>query len=452
MIISDLTPSINDLWFLPLGGTGEIGMNLNLYGHAGQWLMVDCGVTFNSTLSPEDTTEYEVVSADPSFIAGRHEMLAGIVITHAHEDHIGALPHLWRRFQCPVYTTPFTAEFLRRKLAQFGLLGEVPIIEVHSGDRIDIGSFDVEWLPLTHSLPEPQSLVIRTRAGTVFHTADWKIDNNPVVGRPFDPALFKALAKENITAMVCDSTNANRAGRSISEGDCHKGLFDLIDTAEGRVVVGCFGSNIARLITLARIAVQTGRHMALIGRSLLNMVNTAVATHVWPKELKLIQSSHLAYLPKNEVLVVATGSQGEPRTALNRLANDSHFDMDLEAGDTVIFSSIVIPGNEESVTRLVKNLKRKKVHVFEANAAENPIHASGHPCADEVADLYSWVKPEIAVPVHGEAEHLTANAAIAKQNQVSKQLIGKNGDLYVLSGHSRIRSNAVPAGRIELKQ
>jgi ribonuclease J len=435
-----------------LGGTGEIGMNMNVYGHDDQWLLVDCGVTFNAPLEPDSSVEHEVVCADPTFLQERKEQLAGIVITHAHEDHIGAVAHLWRKFECPVYTTKFTAEFLRRKLAQNGLLADVPIVEVDTGSRIDIGVFNVEWLALTHSLPEPHALVIRTKAGNVFHTGDWKIDPRPVLGEPFDPLPFKELAHENINAMVCDSTNANRPGRSLSEGDCFPGLLEHISNAEGRVVVACFGSNIARLVTIGEIAKETGRYVGLLGRSLINMVNTAKATNVWPQHLTFAEVGHFPYLPTHEVLVVATGSQGEPRTALARLAADNHFDMDLEAGDTVIFSSIVIPGNEESVERLIKNLKRKKINVITAKASEHPIHASGHPCADEVADLYRWVKPAIAIPVHGEAEHMQANAAIAKEQGVSTQLTGSNGDLFILTGRGKVRKQAVKTGRIALTQ
>jgi ribonuclease J len=427
-------------------------MNMNLYGHDDQWIMVDCGVTFNAPLSAADDTEHDVVSADPKFIKDRKDQLAGMVITHAHEDHIGAVAHLWRQFECPVYTTKFTAEFLRRKLAQAGLLGQVPIIEIDSGARVDVGPFNIEWLPLTHSLPEPHALVIRTTAGNVFHTGDWKIDPRPVLGEAFDPLPFKELANEHISAMVCDSTNANRPGRSLSEGDCFPGLHELISKAEGRVVVACFGSNIARLVTIGQIANETGRYVGLLGRSLINMVSTAKATNIWPHEIKIAEANHFPYLPRHEVLAVATGSQGEPRTALARLAADNHFDMELEAGDTVIFSSIVIPGNEESVERLVKNLKRKKIHVVMAKDSEHPIHASGHPCADEVADLYSWVKPTIAVPVHGEAEHMAANATIAKTQGVPSQLTGTNGDLFILNGRGKIRKQVVKTGRIALKQ
>lgn len=232
-------------------------MNMNLYGHAGQWLMMDCGITFNSPLCTESESKtsglhkHDIVAADPWFISQRKEQLAGIVITHAHEDHIGALPYLWRRFKCPVYTTKYTAEILRRKLARGGLGDNIPIIEIDSGERVDIGEFNVEWMLITHSLPEPHAFVIRTSAGNVFHTADWKIDLAPVTDKPFNSHPFKLLAKQDILAMVCDSTNATREGYSVSEQQCYKGLKQAVVNAKGRVVVGCFSSNIARLITLA---------------------------------------------------------------------------------------------------------------------------------------------------------------------------------------------------------
>lgn len=450
--MTHLMPGSKDLYFLPLGGTGEIGMNMNLYGHDDRWLMVDCGVTFKDTLTPDSTRLFDVISADPAFITRQAERLCGLVITHAHEDHIGAVADLWRRLQCPVYTTAFTAEFLRRKLAEQGLLGQVPIIEVDSGATLDIGPFSVEWLPLTHSLPEPHALVIRTPAGNVFHTGDWKIDAQPIVGEPFDPAPFQALGDGAIDAMVCDSTNANRPGRSLSEGDCFAGLYTQVKQAKGRVIVGCFGSNIARLITLCRIAQETGRHVGLLGRSLLNMVSTAKATGIWPADCKIIDAGHLPYLPPHEVLAIATGSQGEPRTALHRLATDSHWDMDISAGDTVIFSAIVIPGNEDAVKRLVQGLKRKNVSVVMAGDCKQPIHASGHPSADDVADLYGWVRPRIAIPVHGEAEHIAANADIAKSTGVRRQLTGTNGDLFVISGPGKVRRKAAVTGRIALRE
>ncbi len=261
-------------------------MNMNLYGHHGQWLMVDCGVMFDrSRLQPDGSNS--VVSADPNFIASRRQRLVGLVITHAHEDHVGAVPYLWKELQCPVYTTPFAAEILRRKLSETDLVDRVPIIEVTSGDRRQIGHFEVEWLAITHSLPEPHALLLRAGSTRIFHTADWKIDPQPVLGSAFDGQAFRGLANKKVTAMICDSTNAVVPGHSVSEGQCFEGLLSLIRPAEGRVIVACFGSNVARLITLSRIAVQTGRYMALYGRSLLNMVSAARRTDHWPSEARV---------------------------------------------------------------------------------------------------------------------------------------------------------------------
>ncbi len=444
---ADLTPGPSDFWFLPLGGTGEIGMNLNLYGHHGQWLMVDCGVMFDKE-HPQADGNSSVVSADPHFIALRRQRLVGLVITHAHEDHVGAVPYLWRELKCPVYTTPFTAEILRRKLVEFDLLDEVPIIEVETGERHQVGQFEIEWLAITHSLPEPHALVLRAGKSTVFHTADWKLDPDPILGKAFDPQPFKRLADENITAMVCDSTNAVVPGHSVSEGHCFDGLLALVKRCEGRVIVGCFGSNVARLITLARIAERTGRYMALYGRSLRNMVSAARRTGHWPDNLKVADGRHLGYLPRHEVLAVATGSQGEPKAALKRMAMDSYRDLELDQGDTVIFSAKVIPGNEEAVSSLISQLRAREVTVIEAADSEIPIHASGHPCQEELKQLYGWVKPRIAIPVHGTPEHINANASIARELGIGKQLCGVNGDLYRLAPQVSIKRKAVKVGRL----
>lgn len=448
-------PSVNDLWFLPLGGCGEIGMNLNLYGHAGRWLMVDCGVTFNNPLSPDyqpDSTlaSAEVLAADPAFISARRDLLCGIVITHAHEDHIGALPALWPRFQCPVYTTPFTAEVLRRKLAGTDLAQQMPIIEIASGDTANIGPFAVHFQAITHSIPEPQALVIKTLAGSIFHTADWKMDANPITGRAFKAAPFKRLGGQNITAMVCDSTNALRAGFSISESDCAKALEQVIAQATGRVVVSSFSSNVGRLISLARIAAKTGRYLALMGRALHNMVGAARATGYWPENLTLADAEHIGYLPKQEILVLATGCQGEPRAALSKLADDSHPQLSLESGDLVIFSAITIPGNEMLISRLVDKFRARNIDILQSHDTPLPIHVSGHPCQGELDLLYRWVKPQLAVPVHGEAQHMAANSEIAKAAGVSQQLTGKNGDLFVLAPKPRLWPGFAKAGRIAI--
>lgn len=449
-----MTPDHHDLWFLPLGGTGEIGMNLNLYGHDGQWLMVDCGVTFPKPgrLAADGSVHHRgeppVQMADPAFIADRRDQLAGLVITHAHEDHVGAVPYLWPLLQCPIYTSRFTAEILRRKLAEAELLHRVPIIVVEVGDRRCIGPFEVEWLALTHSIPDPNALMIRTPAGNVFHSGDWKLDDEPLVGHGYSPDTFRALAEEGVDVMVCDSTNATVSGHSTSERVLHDGLLQAVADAPGRVVVTCFGSNIARLHTLAQVAKQTGRYMGLLGRSLVNMSGAAKAAGLWDSDDHLINPGHLGYLPRDEVLAVATGSQGEPRTALTRLAAGSHPDLELEAGDRVIFSARAIPGNEEAIANLIGKLQGQGVEVITAEAAELPIHASGHPASEELEAMYRWVKPAVAIPVHGEAEHMAAHARIARDTGVPKALVGRNGDLFMVRPVPGIRRQLVATGRL----
>jgi ribonuclease J len=437
-------------------------MNMNLYGHAGSWLMVDCGVTFQSPLRPEYLQSegssvlardiFDVVSADPSFISSRKQQLAGIVITHAHEDHVGALPYLWQRFKCPVYTTKYTAEILRRKLNRDNLAQRMPIIEVETNQRVDIGPFNVEWLGITHSIPEPHALMIRTEAGSVFHTADWKIDKKPITDQPFNAHPFKLLAKQNVNAMVCDSTNALRPGHSISESECSAGLLELVEQAPGRVVVGCFSSNIARMISLAKIAQKTGRYLALFGRSLQNTVGAAKATGHWPDDLNVIDAYHAGYLLKHEVLAVATGSQGESRAALSQMAQDNYRNLSLEADDLIIFSSIIIPGNEKLIDRMIEQFHQRKIRTILAEEHSKPIHASGHPYQDELKLMYEWVKPQLAIPTHGEPKHLRANADIANQCHVPKSLTGLNGDLFIIAPQPKLIKGAVKTGRVPLQQ
>ena len=449
-----MTPDHHDLWFLPLGGTGEIGMNLNLYGHDGRWLMVDCGVTFPrpGRVSADGRVHHRgeppVQMADPAFIADRRDQLAGLVITHAHEDHVGAVPYLWPLLQCPIYTSRFTAEILRRKLAEHELLHRVPIHVVDVGDRRGIGPFEVEWLALTHSIPDPNALMIRTAAGSIFHSGDWKLDSDPLVGHGYSPDTFRALGQEGVNAMVCDSTNATVNGHSTSERVLYDGLRAVVGPATGRVVVACFGSNIARLHTLARVARDTGRYMGLLGRSLVNMAGAARAAGLWNARDHLINPAHLGYLPRNEVLAVATGSQGEPRTALHRLAAGQHPDVELEAGDQVVFSARAIPGNEEAIAGLVARLEQLGVTVVTAESAALPIHASGHPAAEELRAMYDWVRPTVAIPVHGEAEHMERHADIARACGVPRRLVGRNGDLFMIRPVAGVRRQAVATGRL----
>lgn len=437
-----MTPSDQDLWFLPLGGTGEIGMNLNLYGHAGRWLMVDCGVTFAKQGEPGP----HVQMADPDFIARRAGDLEALVLTHAHEDHVGAVAHLWPRLRCPVYATAFTAAILRRKLAEAGLVERVEVHVVERDARVTLGPFDVEWLAITHSIPEAHGLLIRTAAGTVFHTGDWKLDPGPVLGPAVDAARFRALGSLGIDAMVCDSTNAMVDGHSRSEAELARGLSEVVRAATGRVIVTTFGSNVARLHTLARVARDSGRYMGVLGRSLVNMVGAARSSGNWAPATKLVDAMELGWLPREEVLAVATGSQGDPGAALDRLAAGNHPAMELQAGDTVVFSSRVIPGNEEIVARILRRLERLKVHIVTDDDA--PIHASGHPARDELRQMYQWVRPRIAIPTHGEPQHMQANAEVARDCQVLRRLTGRNGDLFLIAPQPGVRRRAATVGRL----
>lgn len=437
-------PRQDDLWFLPLGGTGEIGMNLNLYGHAGRWLMVDCGVTFAREGEPGP----HVQMADPGFIEQRRDDLLALLITHAHEDHVGAVAQLWPRLRCPVITSRFTAEVLRRKLAEVGLVDRVPMQLVSPGEEVDLAPFRVQWLPITHSIPEAHALVLRTALGTVLHTGDWKLDPDPVVGQPTPEPLFRTLGQEGVDALVCDSTNAMVAGHSTSEAALRSGLEGVVRSAPGRVVVTTFGSNIARLHTLAAVAQSCGRYMTVLGRSLENMVAAARGSGLWRPARDLVPARELGYLAPAEILLVATGSQGDPGAALDRLARGRHPELELEPGDRVVFSSRLIPGNEDRLRALMRRLEQRQVEVVTAEDAL--IHASGHPCQEELLTLYGWVRPRLLIPVHGEADHLDAQAHLARRAGVPTTLTGRNGDLFMIAPVPGLRRGAVTTGRLGL--
>ena len=441
-----MTPGQKDFLFVPLGGCGEIGMNLNLFGHAGQWLMVDCGITFEKDdANPSGGNRVEM--PDPIFISNRSDALVGMIATHAHEDHIGAIAHLWPQLKCPIYTTPFTRNVLLRKLRQKGI--DAPIVTVRGGETITLGGFSVTWLPITHSTVETNALLIETSAGRVLHTADWKIDAAPIVGEAFEPDVYRRLGHDGIDAIVCDSTNANQAGHSTSESELFPGLLAAVKDSAGKVVVGCFSSNVGRLQTLGHVAEVSGRYIGVIGRSIEAMVMNARMAGYLTEHFNLVDSFNLGYLLPNEVLAVATGSQGESRAALQRLAMDTHPDITLAAGDHVIFSAKTIPGNEVDVARLVAAFKSKGVKVTLSENSSRPIHASGHPCQEELQQMYDWVKPKIAIPVHGEAMHMQCNADIAKSCGVPIQLIGSNGDVFdIVAGEKR--EARVPVGRLWL--
>ncbi len=442
-----MIPGERDLWLLPLGGCGEIGINMNLYGHDGHWVMVDCGIGFD-----RESTETKIFTASADFIASRRDRLQGLLITHAHEDHVGAVAYHWPQLRCPVFCTRFTAEILQRKLVEAGLAGRVPVYVVETGERHSLGPFDIQWVDLTHSTPESQALLIRTPVGTVFHTGDWKLDPAPVVGRDFDAAALRRIGDEGVLAMVCDSTNAQVEGRSASEGELYEALLQKVLAAPKRVVVACFGSNIARLTTLVKAAVAAGRYPGLLGRSLENYYRAARAAGVWTLDADMITTNHLGYLPRDEVFAIATGSQGEAGAALSRLASGSHPAMELEPDDTVIFSSRVIPGNERSLEQLYQRLDARGVRVVTDVDDAPPIHASGHPARDELRDMYGWLRPRVAIPVHGEPAHLDAHAALAKDIGVPIQLNGRNGDLFMLAPQPGIRRAAAPVGRLKIQR
>src|SRR3954471_18448378 len=431
------------LFFVPLGGSGEIGMNLNVYGYRGQWLIVDCGVTFGEE---EHQPGVDVIMADPSFIIERRDRLLGIVATHAHEDHIGAIPYLWPQLQCPVWATPFTASVLRAKLGEAGLLDKVRLTTVPMSGKFSIGPFDLELITLTHSIPEPNAVVIRTPVGTVLHTGDWKLDPDPLIGSPTDEARLRAIGDEGVLAIVCDSTNALRDGTSGSEGELRQHLTELIGRYDGRVAVACFASNVARLSTIAHAAAVHGRNVALIGRSLWRMDKAARENGYLADVPRFLTEDEAGYVPRDKIVLICTGSQGEPRAALARIARDDHPHIVLEEGDVVIFSSRIIPGNEKAIGRLHNALLKLRVEVV--TAEDHFVHVSGHPCRDELTAMYQMVRPRVAIPVHGEARHLIGHADLARQCQVEQAVVIENGDVVRLDGGGAAIVDEIPTGRI----
>src|SRR5438309_11110166 len=432
----------NALFFVPLGGAGEIGMNLNVYGYQGDWLIIDCGVTFGDDSQPG----LEVVMPDPGFIVERRDRLLGIVATHAHEDHIGAIPYLWRQLRCPIWATPFTASFLRAKLAETGFADQVKIHVVPLSGRFTIGPFDLELITLTHSIPEPNAVALRTPVGTVLHTGDWKFDPDPLIGPTADQAARRRLGDEGVLALVGDSTNALRPGTSGSEADLRRSLIDLIGRYDARIAVACFASNVARLETVARAAAVHGREVALVGRSLWRIDKAARANGYLSDLPRFLTEDEAGYIPRDRIVLICTGSQGEPRAALARIAREDHPHIVLETGDVVIFSSRIIPGNEKSINRLQNALVRLGVEVV--TEADHFVHVSGHPARDELVRMYQMIRPRIAIPVHGEARHLAAHAELARTCQVYEALVIQNGDMIRLGGGAASIVDEVPVGRI----
>ena len=433
-----------DLAFLPLGGTGEIGMNLNLYRASGKWLAIDCGIGFGGNENPE----VEIMMPDPAFIADRRDDLLALVITHAHEDHIGAVAHLWRQLRCPVYATPFAAAVLKRKLGEAGLVNEVRVHVVPPGGAFEIGPFKLQFMPVAHSLPEAQALVIRTSYGTILHTGDWKLDADPLIGSPTDQAAFARLGEEGVLAMVCDSTNAMVDGHSGSEADVRRSLSELVRSIRrGRIAITCFASNVARVESVALAARDAGRHVALVGRSLRNLEAAAKDCGYLRGLPDFVPEDEAGSIPDDNLLILVTGSQGEPRSALSRIAADTHPNIALGEGDTVIFSSRMIPGNERPIIAVQDGLVRRGVRVI--TDEEHMTHVSGHPARDELKQLYALVKPKFSVPVHGEWRHLSAHAALAKEGGATPILL-EDGDILSLSPGRPEVVDSAPVGRLAL--
>ena len=436
MSLPHLDDEDDDLYFLPLGGSDEIGMNVNLYAYAGQWLMVDLGITFGDDTTPG----VDVILPDISAVEAVRDRLAGLVITHGHEDHIGAIPYLWERLGCPIWCTPFAASLIRRKLADVGLLERVPLYEVPVSGNFVVGPFEVEMVRITHSIPEANSIVIRCGAGTVVHSGDWKFDPTPFVGAPTDLDALRAIGSEGVLALVGDSTNVFVPGRSGSEAEVRMALTELFSQydGQGRIAVACFASNVARVESVALAAAANDRQTALVGRSLWRMHDAAKENGYLLDTPDFVAEEEVGYFPEDRIVMICTGSQGEPRAALSRIADGAHPHVSMGEGDVCIFSSRQIPGNERAIARTQNRLATRGVEIV--TTEDQPgIHASGHAARDEMAELYQILRPRIAVPVHGDARHLREHARLAKACQVPEAVVPSNGSLIRLSaGRSEI--------------
>ncbi len=439
----------NELVFLPLGGSGEIGMNLNLYGygppHARKWIVVDLGVTFGDQTTPG----VEIIMPDPTFIEAHAADIAGIVLTHAHEDHIGAIGWLWPRLKAPVYATPFTAFLVREKLRDKDLLDKVKIIEVPLSGAFEVGPFHIELVTLTHSIPEPNGMAITTPLGTVLHTGDWKIDPDPLLGSPTDVDKISRLGDAGVLAMVCDSTNVFVEGSAGSEAEVRTALNSLIGQLKGRVAVGCFASNVARMDSVIRAAEANDRRVCLLGRSMHRMSAAARSVGLLQDVRPFVSDQDARSFPKHKILYLCTGSQGEPRAALSRIAEGNHPSVNLGPGDSCVFSSRVIPGNDIAIRNLQNKLADRGVRLY--TDRDHPhIHVSGHPCRDELAQMYQWARPQIAVPTHGERRHLLEHLAFARELQVPDAIAPRNGDMVRLAPGKPTVIDEVPAGQLFL--
>lgn len=447
--MADTLQAGHELVFLPLGGCGEIGMNLNAYGYgppdARRWIIVDVGVTFGTP----DTPGIDLICADPGYLVG--EKIDAVFLTHAHEDHIGAIGLLYPllRTRAPIYATPFTCELVRSKMDERGV-DQKWLKTISMGATVTAGPFEVTYVTLTHSIPEPNALAIRTPAGIILHTGDWKIDPVPQIGSTTDIAGLTALGDEGVLAMVCDSTNVFENGEAGSEETVRLGLIELIAQQKQAVAVTTFASNVARVKSIIDAAEKAGRSVCLVGRSMHRVTAAAKAVGILPPRLEFVDEAEAAYLPQENILYLCTGSQGEPNAALSRIARGDHRHVALRDGDSVIFSSRLIPGNETGVYALQNALAEQGVHVITPRMVPQTIHVSGHPCRDELKRMYQWVRPRVAVPVHGERRHILEHAHFARSMQVPEAVAPRNGSLIRLAPGEAEIVDEVPAGRLFL--
>lgn len=420
----------NDLLFVPLGGTNEIGINVNLYHYKGKWIMIDCGSGFADDYLPG----VDMVIADLSFIEKHKKDLLALVLTHAHEDHLGAVQYLWSSLECPIYATTFTANFLKLRLGEYGLAKTLKIHEVKPSATIDLEPFQLEMVPLTHSAPEMQAIIIRTEAGNILHTGDWKFDPDPILGNKADEALLKSYGDEGVLALVCDSTNVFNTGTSGSEGDVRKSLVDIIAGCPQMVVVTTFASNLARLDTIIHAGQLAGRKVVLTGRSLHRIVSAAKESGYMQDIAPLIDERDISRFKRNELLIIATGCQGEPLAATAKMANNVHPNVKLAPKDTVIFSSKIIPGNEKKIFRMFNIFVKLGVEVI--TERDHFVHVSGHPAIDDLKEMYSLVRPQICIPVHGEPVHIHEHAKLARKNGIKHAVEVENGSVVLLDPHN----------------
>jgi ribonuclease J len=436
-----------ELLFAPLGGCREIGMNLNAYAYGPpedrRWIIVDVGVTFGD----DSTPGVDLIMPDPVYLESYTDQIEAIILTHAHEDHIGAIGWLWPKLRAPIHATPFTAYLVAEKLRERGLEGEAELRIMQLGETRQFGPFEVELVTLTHSIPEPNGLAIRTPLGTILHTGDWKIDPDPIIGEDFDQAKIEQLGHEGILAMVCDSTNVFEEGEAGSEGMAREALKAAVAEQEGRVAITSFASNVARVQSACEAAKANDRSVCLVGRSMIRIVGAAQSVGML-REFNFIEPENAADLPPEHVLYLCTGSQGEPNAALARIARGDHPTVKLGEGDTVIFSSRVIPGNERAIGEIQNQLAERNIRLVTARQFD--IHVSGHPCRDELRRMYAWAKPRIAIPVHGERRHIKEHARFALSLQVPEAITPDNGDVVRLAPGPVEVVDQVPAGRLHV--